>query len=265
MYFHGMVKSILSCLLLLAAIAGHAQTYPSFEKKALIRNSDTLLYRVQYPLQYNAGKKYPLVLVLHGSGERGRDNEAQLKWGGSLFADSATRMKYPAIVVFPQCPLTDGWARVRGRTDVDSSKRFTFLSDQPIGTPLGMALELIDSLVATGRIDSKKIYIGGLSMGGMGTYEALWRKPTLFAAAFPICGAGDTAKVGSYATKFPVWVFQGDKDPAVAVTYARSMVAALKAAGATVTYNEYPGVGHDSWKNAFAEPMLLEWLFKQKR
>lgn len=102
-------------------------------------------------------------------------------------------------------------------------------------------------------------------MGGMGTFEILWRKPGFFAAAFPICGAGDPGQVSLYASKFPIWVFHGDKDPAVPVANSRLMVGALQAAKAKVKYTEYPGVGHDSWKNAFAEPELLAWLFKQKK
>jgi predicted peptidase len=125
--------------------------------------------------------------------------------------------------------------------------------------------KLLDSLARTPQIDTKKIYVGGLSMGGMGTFEILWRKPHFFAAAFPICGGGDVAKVKVYAKNFPVWVFHGSADPTVDVDNSRRMVAQLKADGAKVTYTEYPGVGHESWKNAFAEPALLPWLFAQKK
>ncbi|HLZ87034.1 MAG TPA: dienelactone hydrolase family protein, partial [Puia sp.] len=90
----------------------------------------------------------------------------------------------------------------------------------------------------------------------------LWRKPHFFAAAFPICGAGDPAKVGTYARKFPIWVFHGGADPVVPVANSHLMVSALQAARAKVKYTEYPGVGHDSWKKAFAEPELLPWLFE---
>jgi predicted peptidase len=249
----------------LSFTAASAQTTASFEKKEFIRSGDTLRYRIQYPLRYNHARQYPLVLLLHGSGERGNDNEAQLKWGGDLFADSGNRANYPAIVIFPQCPSNSSWAQITGHRDADSSRRFEFLSDQPMGKPLTLLMALTDSLLATGLVNSKKVYIGGLSMGGMGTYEMLWRRPHFFAAAFPICGAGDTSKVVLYAKKFPIWIFHGEKDPAVAVTYDRSMSAALKAAGANLIYTEYPGVGHDSWKNAFADPHLLEWVFKQKR
>jgi len=102
-------------------------------------------------------------------------------------------------------------------------------------------------------------------MGGMGTFEILWRKPNFFAAALPICGGGDPSKVPLYANKFPIWIFHGNKDPVVTVSNSRLMVNALKAADAKVIYSEYPGIQHDSWKNAFAEPDLLKWLFAQKK
>ena len=102
-------------------------------------------------------------------------------------------------------------------------------------------------------------------MGGMGTFELLWRKPNFFAAAFPICGGGNTSSASIYGKDFPIWIFHGDKDPVVDVNDSRQMVEALKTAGAKVKYTEYPGVKHDSWKKAFAEPQLIAWLFSQHR
>jgi len=258
-----MPRLLATLLLIFAMGAAFGQSYPSFEKKELLRGKDTLRYRIQYPLGYNATKKYPLVLLMHGAGERGEDNEAQLVWGGALFADSMVRAKYPAIVIFPQCRTTDFWANLYYvPTD---SVRFHMRSDSAPGKSMGLVLQLLDEMVASGRVDTKRIYVGGLSMGGMGTFELLWRKPGFFAAAFPICGAGDPARVSVYANKFPIWVFHGGADPVVPVVNSHIMVRALKAAGARVTYTEYPGVGHDSWKNAFAEPQLLPWLFGNHR
>ncbi|HYC28023.1 MAG TPA: dienelactone hydrolase family protein, partial [Chitinophagaceae bacterium] len=111
----------------------------------------------------------------------------------------------------------------------------------------------------------RRIYVGGLSMGGMGTFEILWRKPGFFAAAFPICGGGATSMISTYGKDFPIWVFHGSSDPVVNVEYSRQMVGGLQDAGAKVKYSEYPGVKHDSWTNAFAEPDLLPWLFSQQK
>jgi predicted peptidase len=259
-----MAKLLISLLLLLPVVA-FTQGYPSFEKKELIRGTDTLRYRVQYPFNYNPSKKYPLVLFLHGAGERGSDNELQLAWGAALFADSNNRAKFPAIVVFPQCRRDDFWPRIARNNNKDSLGGFSFLSNVPVGKSLGLVEQLIDSMAASGKINMKKIYLGGLSMGGMGTFELLWRKPNFFAAALPICGGGDPLKPTEWARKFPIWVFHGEKDPVVPPSNSRLMVNALKAAKAKVKYSEYPGVLHDSWKNAFAEPELLSWLFKQKK
>lgn len=261
-----MQKLLITLLLLLSMINLAAQYKELYEKKEFISGNDTLRYRMLYPVNYEAGKKYPLIMVLHGSGERGNNNEAQLTHGGKLFADSAIRQQFPAIVIFPQCPATDFWARIRREPNKkDSLGQFSFPSDQPIGNSLNLVSRLLDSLVAAKMVNKKKIYIGGLSMGGMGTFELLWRKPKFFAAAFPICGGGDPEKVTVYGKKFPIWLFHGDNDPAVPVGNSRLMTNALKAAGAKVKYTEYPGVGHNSWDNAFAEPELLPWLFGQKK
>ncbi|HUP10821.1 MAG TPA: dienelactone hydrolase family protein, partial [Niastella sp.] len=192
--------------------------------------------------------------------------ERQLIHGGKMFADSAHRQQFPAFVVVPQCPGTDFWARLKREPGkLDSLGKFRFDSNEPIGTSLSLVSQLMDSLVATGTVSKKQVYVGGLSMGGMGTFELLWRKPNFFAAAFPICGGGDPDKVAIYAKKFPLWIFHGDNDQTVPVSNSRLMRNRLMAAGAKVKYTEYPGVGHNSWDNVFVEPGLFEWLFKQKK
>lgn len=263
-----MLKTISTLLLFIFAMNDlSAQNSNSlYEKKEFIKGNDTLRYRMLYPLNYEANKKYPLIVFLHGSGERGSENERQLIHGGKLFADSARRQQFPAFVVIPQCPASDFWSRIKREPNKeDSLGKFSFPSEEPIGPGLGLVSQLLDSLAESGTVNTKKIYLGGLSMGGMGTFELLWRKPKFFAAAFPICGGGDPQKVTLYGKKFPIWIFHGDKDQAVPVGNSRLMYNVLKAAGAKVKYTEYPGVGHNSWDNAFAEPELLPWLFKQKK
>ena len=261
------MKLSLTLLLCILAFATFAQNGSPYEKKVFIRGTDTLPYRIMYPLKYNPKKKYPVLLFLHGAGERGPDNQAQLTHGSNLFADSANRAKYPAIVIFPQCPYTDFWANikvVKDRTD-STPLVIEYPTDWTISKSLGLVSQLMDSMVVSRSVDNKRIYIGGLSMGGMGTFELLWRKPGFFAAAFPICGGGNTTKVDTYGKDFPIWVFHGDKDPVVDVNGSRKMVVGLKDVKAKVKYSEYPGVKHDSWTNAFAEPELLPWLFSQKK
>ncbi|MBX2925222.1 MAG: dienelactone hydrolase family protein [Chitinophagaceae bacterium] len=245
----------------------HAQQLPdysAFERQLFLQGGDTLPCRILSPLHFSAGKKYPLVIFLHGSSERGNDNESQLTWGGSFFADSLNREKFPAIVVFPQCPENSSWS-VRQKEQSGDSVIFRFPMDVAPTRPLQMVMSFIDTLVNSGVVDKKRIYLGGLSMGGFGTFELLWRRPGLFAASFPVCGGGNPEGAKLYAKKFPVWVFHGADDDVVPVKNSRVMVEALKEAGAKVKYTEYPGVKHDSWKNAFAEPELLPWLFGQKK
>lgn len=262
------MRFICSIITLLIVITATAQDMSQFEKKQFVDGGNTLQYRLLYPTQYDVNKKYPLILFLHGAGERGSDNEKQLVHGARMFVDSLNRAKFPAFVVFPQCPENDFWAGIGGKENSntnDSLGRFVIVSRDQAGPALSLVEKLVDSLAATPQVNKRQIYLGGLSMGGMGTFELLWRKPHFFAAAFPICGAGDPAKVTVYAKKFPIWVFHGAADNVVPVSNSRLMVNTLKAAGARVQYSEYPGVGHDSWNNAFAEPGLLPWLFKQKR
>jgi len=259
-----MKKQFLLPLLLIAFTQGFSQDRKLYERQFFIQGQDTLPCRILSPLNFSDKKKYPLIIFMHGSGERGNDNEAQLTWGADLFLDSMNRVKYPAFVVFPQCPKDSSWSLVR-RNPVPDSLGFLFDMDAPAKKPLQLLLNFIDTLVKSGRVDPNRIYVGGLSMGGFGTYEILWRRPDLFAAAFPICGGGNPNGPKLYAKKLPVWIFHGSADASVPVSNSRMMYAVLKSVKANVKYTEYPGVGHDSWKNAFAEPDLLPWIFNQKK
>ncbi len=258
------MKSLLHILLCLVCIQSLAQENSPYLKKNFIRAKDSLPYRIMYPANYDLQKKYPLILFLHGSGERGNDNLAQLMHGGSFFADSLNRVKFPAIVIFPQCPQQDFWAKVTIKKGTPPYE-FIFHSDQPPTTSLSLVNQLLDSMLKSNSVDPNRIYLGGLSMGGMGSFELLWRKPGIFAAAFPICGAGDTTKPKFYGKNFPIWIFHGAADPVLDVSNSRVMSDALKKNEAKVKYTEYPGVGHESWANAFREPQLLPWLFSQQK
>ncbi len=260
------MRAAYSFIILLIVHTAAAQDINLFKKEQFDGESGSLSYRILYPSRYDVDKKYPVIFFLHGAGERGSDNEQQLVHGASLFLDSANRAKYPAFVIFPQCPANDFWARVqREANQADSLGRFIFVSSGNAGPSLQLVEQLIDSFARTPQADKSRIYIGGLSMGAMGTFELLWRKPHFFAGAFAICGGGDPQKPALYGKNFPIWVFHGDKDNVVPVSNSRLMVNRLRAAGAKVKYTEYPGVAHDSWTNSFAEPGFLPWLFDQQR
>ena len=259
------MKIAFAIILLSLSFAVKAQDKSLFKKEIHISGSDSLPYRILLPLNYDASKKYPLILVLHGAGERGNDNEAQLVHGSYLFLKDSVRQQFPAIVVFPQCAANSFWSNAEFKFDSATGKRsLNFRADGEPTASMKLAQELLHKIIDAYPVNKKQIYVGGLSMGGMGTFEIVRRNPKLFAAAFPICGGG-AAATASAMKKVKWWVFHGDVDAVVPASLSQEMVDALKAAGADVKYSLYPGVNHNSWDNAFAEPELLSWLFSIKR
>ena len=242
-----------------------AQDLSKFDKGSFIEKKDTISYRFLFPENFNPAKKYPLIIVLHGAGERGSDNEAQLRYGPKMFLNEDVRAKYPAIVIFPQCHKGGYWSNVDIKTDSAGKVAFQFRQGgEP--TPamrglLGMVSEWLDKPF----VDKHHVYVGGLSMGGMGTFEILRRRPDVFAAAFTICGGDNTLNAKIYAKKVPLWIFHGAKDHVVAADHSIVMVNAIKAAGGNPRFTLYPNVAHDSWDDAFAEPGLVPWLFEHKK
>lgn len=237
----------------------------NFEARLFLRHGDTLPYRILLPENYDPQKKYPLILFMHGAGERGNDNEKQLTHGRKLFLDETARKKYPAIVIFPQCAAKNTWAVMD--LPKDSAFKWSlikFPADVPPTKPSALLHQLMDSLIASGTVDTRRLYVGGLSMGGMGTFDMLARYPKRFAAAFPICGAGNETLSSRYAKNTAVWIFHGSDDRVVPPNSSRLFYSNLRKEGADVKYTEYPGVGHNSWDNAFAEPELLPWLFSHE-
>jgi predicted peptidase len=258
-----MNKLLASLIGFLFVFCSSAQEVALFEKKVLISGIDTLRYRILYPENYRAGKSYPLIVFLHGSGERGNDNELQLKHGGKLFAREDIRNNHAAIVVFPQCPKDSAWSRFKRGQKMNE---WYYDATLTATTPALLVKKLMDSLINTGKADKKRMYIGGLSLGGMGTYDMLVRYPGYFAAAFPICGATDVNAFLSQAGPVPMWIFHGAEDVVVPPTFNRELYKGLMEKGArNVRYTEYPGVNHNSWDNAFAEADLLPWIMSKKK
>jgi predicted peptidase len=218
---------------------------------------NVLKYRLLKPAGYNVNRKYPLVIFLHGAGERGDDNKVQLVHGMKEFLDPARREKMPCYVVAPQCPTGKKWVEVDW--SAPSSKFPEQASDS-----LGLTIKLVQSMIETAAVDPNRIYITGLSMGGYGTWDAAARHPELFAAAAPICGGGDP-ETASRFKHIALWAFHGDQDQAVKVERSRQMIEALKAAGGEPKYTEYPGVGHDSWTATYKNQEFHDWLFAQRR
>lgn len=223
-----------------------------------------LLYRLLVPTidpanaNAHGPQQMPLVLVLHGSGERGNDNSAPLDNGvAELLGSNTATSTFPCFAVVPQCPAEYRWVEVNWDTER------VVLPPSP-SLPLSATVELLASLLHRHPIDPHRLYLIGLSMGGFGVWDLLSRWPERFAAAIPICGGADDNAI-AIAHAVPVWAFHGEGDPIVSVQHSRRAVAALQAAGGTPHYTEYPHVGHDAWTHAFAEPNLLPWLFGQHR
>lgn len=195
--------------------------------------------------------KIPLVIFLHGSGERGSDNEAQLKNGVFAFCEPSNWEKHPCFMLVPQCPEASQWA-VYGREFMENPT-----------ASMRLLIHLIEKTIAENpAIDPKRVYITGLSMGGFGTFDILSRRPDLFAAAMPLCGGGDPTQVAKFS-KTPIWVFHGVRDEAVMLERSRIMVKALQAAKSNVKFTEYQTLGHAVWQETYYNPAVLDWLFAQ--
>lgn len=259
------MKITICILLLIISRSTFAQDLALYEKKEWPTvNGQTLPYRILFPENYDRSKKYPVVLFLHGAGERGNDNEKQLTHGAKLFLSEDARKNFQSIVIFPQCKTEGFWSNVK----IDRTKTplaFDFDYGQPATDQLDGVIKLLKQVIKKEAVDKKRIYITGLSMGGMGTFEMVYRCPKLFAAALPICGGGDVNHYNKKMRATPFWVFHGADDAVVNVKYSREMVEKLKAIGINVKYSEYPGVNHNSWDNAFAEPDYLSWMFSNRR
>ena len=213
------------------------------------------------PVNYDSTKSYPLVLFLHGSGERGNDNFSQLKWGVSHFAEPKFRERYPAFVVAPQMPKQQLWSRL-----ISSRDTTTFTATMGVNPtePMRLTIELLEQLQDRFAVDSNRLYVTGISMGGFGTFDLIQRFPNTFAAAVPICGGGDLTRA-FMLTDMPLWVFHGSEDQIVDPGFSRSMVEAIRLAGGSPGYTEYPDEGHvGAWVQAYRNPHLYEWLFSQE-
>jgi predicted peptidase len=229
-----------------------------FEKQIFMpKSGDTLNYRLMRPVNADSSKGYPLVLFLHGAGERGNDNSSQLVNGALNFASTLNRKIFPCYLVAPQCPKKFRWV------EVDWKLSSHVMLDTP-SVYLLRTMLLVDSLVKVLNVDTNRIYITGLSMGGFGTWDAISRWPWKFAAAVPVCGGGDTAKA-SLIKNIPIWAFHGSDDKLVMTSRSRDMIAAIKKQGGDPKYTEYPQTGHDAWKKAYTDMQMFMWLFSQTK
>ena len=237
----------------------------AFTKEIFVNASnDSLNYRLLVPEKIEKGKKYPLVLFLHGAGERGTDNESQLRNGGSLFTNPLNRETYPSFVLFPQCP-TDLYWPTNNRPEQGFLNGNPFAKEFEISIPLKQAAELLEDFISKNPVDESRIYIVGLSMGGMGVLDFVCRFPNRFAAAIAICGAVNNERLEDFSGKTNFRLYHGDIDSVIPVTFSREAYQALRRGGSSVEYIEFYGVNHGSWFPAFNQPDFLSWLYDKKK
>jgi predicted peptidase len=213
--------------------------------------------RLLAPPALEPGRRYPLVVFLHGAGERGRDNEKQLQYLPTWMAEPVLRDRHPCFLLAPQCREDDRWVDISWADGKSTPQG-------PPTTDMLAVIAAVDAVVAAEPVDPGRIYLTGLSMGGFGTWDLAARQPERFAALLPICGGGDEATAPRLA-KLPIWCFHGDADEVVPVGRSRSMIAALRSAGGDPMYSELRGVGHDSWTPAYGDLAVLDWLFAQRK
>ena len=233
---------VLSSIAVLGARAADSPT--GFLNKVFTADKSNAKYVLFIPHSYQGDKEYPLDSVfLHGHvGERGTDGEKQVKQGiGNAIKFKDKEKTFPFIVILPQA--LKGW-----QAEGDDAKR---------------ALAILDEVQKIYKVDSKRIYLTGLSMGGYGTWSLATALPDKWAAIAPICGGGNP-KMAEKIKHIPCWCFHGDKDGAVNVQKSRDMIKALKDAGGDPRYSEFPYVGHNSWDPAYATEELYGWLLSKR-
>jgi predicted peptidase len=255
------------CILRGAPGGGPAHAANIYAKRTFISTGGpyregTFRYRLLVPADNDLkakeeGKLWPLVLFLHGAGERGADNEAQLKYLPADMASAENRARFPCFLLAPQCPSGRSWS------DLSLQTLEATFGPEPVHEAR-VVLEILDTLLGEFPIDRSRLYLTGISMGGYGSWDLAARHPEKWAAVAPICGGGDP-KTAPRMRDLPIWAFHGAKDPIVNVERSRAMVEALKAAGGSPKYTEFPDAGHDSWTPAYRLPEFLPWLFAQRK
>jgi predicted peptidase len=257
----GRMIAALATLFLGAIPMAGQDTQTGFLDRSVSISGHVYPYQVYIPRDYPDREAWPVILFLHGAGERGDDGVLQTAVGlGPAIRHDVAR--YPAIIVFPQAPRDSSWT----------------------GAPAEAALAALDRTLRELATDPDRVYLTGISMGGHGSWYLAYRQPDRFAAVVPVCGwvgaranlpasarvvsHEDGAPFEALARRLggtPTWIFHGEVDPAVPVEESRQAAAALTEAGGDVRYTELPGVGHNAWDPAYASPAFTDWLFAQRR
>ena len=216
-------------------------------------------YRYYAPDDYSDEYAYPVVLFLHGAGERGTDNEAPLVHVLQDWFNDTESPIYQSIIIVPQCPEGEQWVNTpweNGSYDSDAVGESDAIKE---------ALAILDEVCKTDSVNLDRIYVVGLSMGGYGTWNLLMNHSDIFAAGMPMCGAADPSKA-DILKDIPIYAFHGDKDDVVPVSGTRDIVEAIKnAGGEKIFYEEVPNVAHAVWKPAAARGDILREMMNQRK
>lgn len=218
----------------------------------------TFRYRLLRPLETSPADRHPLVVYLHGAGERGDDNIRQLKYLPTWMIEKEIRQRHPCFLLVPQCRQDERWVDVSW-----ADSQSTPAAHEPT-TDLAAAILAMEQVLEREPVDPDRVLLTGLSMGGYGAWDLATRMPERFAALLPICGGGDE-RLAAKLVDLPIWAFHGDADKAVPVERSRAMIKAISAGGGNPRYSELPGVGHDAWTTAYRDPQVLDWFFAQRR
>jgi predicted peptidase len=245
------VKKLAFLLALCLPLFGQAQLSQVYQEDSFYCEGRYLPYRVSPAPIAQA----PILLFLHGSGERGSDNAKQLVHGASPLATLADSF----CIIIPQCPEDDYWSSVIKSVDEQGGRHFSFESELEPTWAMRALTGLLDSLMEADDFNANRSVIGGLSMGGMGTFELVSRRPQYFHKAFPICGGGDP-DIAPLAYQTEWWIFHGLKDDIVDPEFSKAMHQAFLENGVQSTLTLYPEANHNSWDSCFAEPTLYSWI-----
>lgn len=258
------MKRILSFVLIIltSALIAEGQSQHQFIGRIFHSSlGQALPYKVMFPENFDPTQRYPLLLFLHGAGERGTDNNAQLIHGGArIQSDTSLRN---TIVLAPQCPKEDYWVCIVKTNTLAEHLKREFPYSAPISSSMAAVKELLDAMIAVGFVDTDQIYGMGISMGAMGILDLAFRFPDLFQAVQPICGGVNNDRASEFKGKTSFRFFQGLKDDIVLPKFSDENCTALKEAGAKASIVEYPNDNHNCWDSTFKEPDLFKWMFMQ--
>lgn len=224
-------------------------------------------YRLYVPENYNKKKKYPLVTYYHGAGECGSDNIKQLRTEFKFLTrilSEENLKKYPCIVYAPQCAgqIVDNW--VNDKQSFIRNKGYD-VNKVKVSRAMEASLKIADSIIEEYSVDTDRLYVTGVSLGGLATWDAVARNPERFACALPVCGAAMPLDNADKFKNINVWAFHGSADGLIYPFTTQSMVSEIKKAGGNVLYTEYEGVEHNAWTYAYEEDNFLDFMFSSEK